>query len=333
MRTEARRGEREEAVGRGEREEANGAVTTNPAVAAANTASILHSDLGTTSAMGVLGTFEALFGGCGSPMRLLCVVALAAPRGVRLLAMQACCTAVALECAADDAMLPGDQRFLLAFDESRAELFSRARAEQNGLLAQALPMARSSEAMPLLRMQAARRPAHVGSWIEVICIGIGRWIDAEGLGQVKPNSSPTGQRATLRLEAFGDQRQIELKELVRQLEERHAACRGLTDHLGDASAGSRDSLQPRGCSAAFAEPLHLSLPELERARSNALGRRSFRAYTRPELLSFVAASWMAPERRLHALTATTGDRLQLAIDTLREHQAWLEVQLSREEVS
>ena len=245
-------------------------------------------------------------------------------------------SAVVLSCPKEEAMLPGEYRWIQIVDEQQAnDMCTARRAPFNGLLAQLFPGS-SCTAVPLLQLMPSRKADTPGALVEVLCIGRCKLQQATDADDGVASSTVC---------AHGDVREqnSDSDEAVRELRAVHAMCVRVSKCLVEmpseriAAAALRVPNDVDGEPAGdFSALTKTPLDEQVSERWNSLNRRICEAHSlshltpsRDELFSLVACCCLKPASRVRAIEMTsTQERLVLCIEQLRHEFRLLSARLS-----
>ena len=266
--------------------------------------------------------------------------------------------AVLMPCALEDAMVPGESRWLYVYDETRAALMRTARSlKYSGLIAQLLSKPTSfhcgGDIVPLLRLQETRNLDRAGAFAEVVCVGRGLvsaseeqplyWHEDSGAAkQLTPKHIETdhgGLYRTASVTAFSDHSDQESVELcdaaVRDLNLWHGNLRNATAQVIEANRVSEGvaARQQLGWSAGddatsslealIRRPLEELVSE-QRISMQRQGLIESQDFDDAELLSYAASRCLEGEARKYAIESrSTRERLELCTDALRERHGRL----------
>lgn len=245
-------------------------------------------------------------------------------------------SAVVLSCPKEEAMLPGEYRWIQIVDEQQAnDMCTARRAPFNGLLAQLFPGS-SCTAVPLLQLMPSRKADTPGALVEVLCIGRCKLQQAMDADDGVASSTVCAHVDVRKQHSESD-------ETVRELRAVHAMCVRASKCLVEmpseriAAAGAALRVpndvdgEPAGDFSALTKtPLDEQVSE----RWNSLNRRVFEMHShltpsRDELFSLVACSCLKPASRVRAIEMTsTQERLVLCDKQLRHEFRLLSARLS-----
>ena len=244
-------------------------------------------------------------------------------------------SAVVLSCPKEEAMLPGEYRWIQIVDEQQAnDMCTARRAPFNGLLAQLFPG--SCTAVPLLQLMPSRKADTPGALVEVLCIGRCKLQQAMDADDGVASSTVCAHVDVREQNSDSD-------EAVRELRAVHAMCVRVSKCLVEmpseriAAAALRVPNDVDGAPAGdFRALIKTPLDEQVSERWNSLNRRVFETHSlshltpsRDELFSLVACSCLKPASRVRAIEMTsTQERLVLCDKQLRHEFRLLSARLS-----
>ena len=235
-------------------------------------------------------------------------------------------SAVVLSCPKEEAMLPGEYRWIQIVDEQQAnDMCTARRAPFNGLLAQLFPGS-SCTAVPLLQLMPSRKADTPGALVEVLCIGRCKLQQATDADDGVASSTVCAHVDAREKNSGSD-------DAVRELRAVHAMCMRASRYLVEMPSENDADGEPAGeLRALIKTPLDQQVSE----RWNSLNRRVFEAHSlshftpsRDELFSLVACSCLKPASRVRAIEMTsTQERLVLCVEQLRHESRLLSARLS-----
>ena len=251
--------------------------------------------------------------------------------------------AVLMPCPLEEAMLPGESRWLYLYDETRAALMSTGRSSPYaGLIAQDLSaLSAEGEIVPLLRLQKTRKKDRAGAYAEVVCVGRGvissceeqplLWDEDPKLGMniaQPPTQHELGFFRTASVAVYGDDSEdCELCDAaVHELKLIHSRMRNATARAKPVDGKAAQlGWSDEGGTGDLADLLGRSLEELVSEQRISLQRQGLvdtQDCGSAELLSYAASRCLGAAGRKRALASrSTRERLELCTEALRERHS------------